>query len=189
MSRNQTEYEDCITPFQVEALGVRGSLVRLQKTVQDLTRGNRYPNEVTILLASTAALAGALACGIKYKGVFSLQVQGSGPVSLLLVDISSGGDLRGYAKFNGRALPKSDSSRSSVPRLLGTGYLAFTVDQGPDTNRYQGITELSGATLADCAQTYFRDSEQLETAVVLDSKFDEDSTLRAGAFMLQKMPR
>ena len=49
--------------------------------------------------------------------------------------------------------------------LLGTGYLAFTVDQGEHTERYQGIVELTGATLADCAHHYFRQSEQIQAGI------------------------
>ena len=55
----------------------------------------------------------------------------------------------------------------SVPRLLGAGYIAFTVDQGEDTERYQGIVELAGATLAECAQHYFRQSEQIQAGIKL----------------------
>ena len=188
MTDRQLDFGDFILPFQVEELGVRGRLVRLEKTVQDLTGDGRYPNDVAVLLATTTALSATLASGLKYEGIFTLQVQGNGPVSLLLADMTSDGDMRGYAKYDADALPGPDDAGAMVPRLLGAGHLAFTVDQGPDTDRYQGITELSGGTLADCAQTYFRDSEQLETAVVLDAQSDDKGFLRAGAFMVQKMP-
>ena len=188
MSSSKTEIDDCILPFQIDALSVRGSLVRLSKTSKELTVRDRYPREVAKLLTSTAALAGALASSLKYKGVFSLQIQGDGPVSLLLVDISSEGNIRGYAKCNRKKVLKTGSLNPVVPALLGSGYLAFTVDQGPDTNRYQGITELSGATLADCAQEYFRTSEQLDTIVALDSGFGDDGSLRSGALLIQKIP-
>jgi len=77
-----------------------------------------------------------------------------------------------------------------VPQLLGAGYLAFTVDQGPDTDRYQGIVELAGATLADCAHQYFRQSQQLDAAVKLVAAASPDTggRWRAGAIMLQRSP-
>ena len=188
MTDHQLDFGDFILPFQVEELGVRGRLVRLEKTVQDLTGDGRYPDDVAVLLATTTALSATLASGLKYEGIFTLQAQGNGPVSLLLADMTSDGDMRGYAKYVADALPGPDDAGAMVPRLLGAGHLAFTVDQGPDTDRYQGITELSGGTLADCAQTYFRDSEQLETAVVLDAGRDVKGLIRAGAFIVQKMP-
>ena len=188
MTDRHRNLSDFILPFQVEALGVRGRFVRLEKTVQDLTGDGRYPNDVAILLATTTALSATLASGLKYEGIFTLQAQGNGPVSLLLADMTSDGAMRGYAKYDADALPGPDDAGAMVPQFLGAGHLAFTVDQGPDTDRYQGITELSGGTLADCAQTYFRDSEQLETAVVLNAQSDDKGFLRAGAFMIQKMP-
>ncbi len=188
MSGMPPPFAEFVQPFQVEALGVRGRLVRLGNGVAAIADAERYPDDVAELLAATTALAAALASGLKYDGVFTLQAQGNGPVSLLLADITSDGDMRGYANFDADAVAAADASMGMVPRLLGAGHLAFTVDQGPDTDRYQGITELTGATLADCAQTYFRDSEQLETAIILDSGRDEAGGLQAGAFLVQKMP-
>ena len=57
------------------------------------------------------------------------------------------------------------AAHGSVLRLLGAGYLAFTVDQGEFTERYQGIVELTGRTLADCVHHYFQQSEQIEAAI------------------------
>ncbi len=188
MTERQLDFGDFILPFQVKELGVRGRLVRLENTVQNVTGDGRYPDDVAILLATTAALSATLASGLKYEGIFRLQAQGNGPVSLLLAEMTSDGDMRGYAKYDSKALPGPNKAGAIVPRLLGAGHLAFTVDQGPDTDRYQGITELSGGTLADCAQTYFRSSEQLETAIVLNAQRDNKGFLRAGAFMVQKMP-
>ena len=188
MTDRQLDFGDFIFPFQVEELGIRGRLVRLEKTVQDLIGKGRYPDDVAVLLATTTALSATLASGLKYDGIFTLQAQGNGPVSLLLADVTSDGDIRGYANYDAATLPGPDDAGAMVPRLLGAGHLAFTVDQGLGSDRYQGITELSGSTLADCAQTYFRDSEQLETAVLLDAKSDDEGNLRAGAFMVQKMP-
>lgn len=188
MINRQLDFGDLILPFQVEGLGVRGRLVRLEKTVQDLIGDGRYHDDVAVLLATTTALCAALASGLKYEGIFTLQAQGNGPVGLLLASMTNDGDMRGYAKYDADTLPGTNNTGAVVPRLLGAGHLAFTVDQGQNTDRYQGITELSGGTLADCAQTYFRDSEQLETAVVLDAGRDVKGLIRAGAFIVQNMP-
>ena len=71
---------------------------------------------------------------------------------------------------------------------MGAGHLAFTVDQGADMDRYQGITELAGATMAECAQNYFRTSEQLETAISIVSETETPSDARAAALMIQRLP-
>ena len=131
------------------------------------------------------ALAALLAGALKYEGVFTLQTSGDGPVRLMVADVSSGGTLRGYAQFDAARLPAG--GEASVPRLLGAGHLAFTVDQGDFTERYQGIVELTGATLTDCVHHYFRQSEQLQCALKLGAS-EIDGHWRIGALMLQRLP-
>jgi molecular chaperone Hsp33 len=76
-----------------------------------------------------------------------------------------------------------------VPELIGAGYIAFTVDQGEHTERYQGIVELAGATLAECAQHYFRQSEQIQAGIKLSvARSGENGAWRAGGLMLQRVP-
>jgi len=184
---------DLIQPFQIASGAFRGRLVRLTASLDEILAGHDYPEPVARLLAEALALAAALAGSLKYDGLFTLQIKGDGPVSLLVADITSGGDLRGYAKFDEtrlaeiQALGAQSSGRSPVPALLGAGYLAFTVDQGPDTDRYQGIVELEGATLTDCVHEYFHRSEQLAT-VVRSAVGHDDSGWQAASLMLQRMP-
>ncbi len=84
--------------------------------------------------------------------------------------------------------PSTTGPLGPVPRLLGAGYLAFTVDQGEHTERYQGIVELDGATLAECVHHYFRQSEQIEAAVKIAVAQDAATGWRAGGIMLQRLP-
>jgi molecular chaperone Hsp33 len=179
-------FGDWIQPFQIEALGVRGRLVRLGPAVETVLGRHRYPAAVAGMLAETLALTAVLASAFKYDGVFTLQTQGDGAIGMLISDVTSDGKLRGYARFDSDRLAAARPSASGgpVPRLLGAGHLAFTVDQGPDMDRYQGIAELQGATLADCLHAYFRTSEQLQTAI--GTAVSPQS--RAAALMVQRLP-
>ncbi len=180
---------DLIQPFQIEAIGVRGRLVRLGPALDDVLHRHRYPATVESLLAETVALASALASTLKYEGIFTLHVHGNGPIRTLLADVTTAGGFRTYARFDNERLEALAAEAQSVPQLLGSGYIAFTVDQGQKTDRYQGITDLAGATLAECAQAYFRQSEQLETAIVLAAEAaNADTGTRAGALMIQRLP-
>ena len=137
------------------------------------------------------ALAAPSAATLKYDGVFTLQTKGDGPIRLMVADVTSGGDVRGYAQFDAERLaPPGRRRRSVVPRLLGAGYLAFTVDQGSHTERYQGIVELIGATLVDCMHHYFRQSEQFDAAirVAVGAPRRAGEAWRASALMLQRLP-
>ncbi len=180
-------FGDLVQPFQIEDLGLRGRLVRLGDCLDDAFARHGYPEPVAGLLAETMTLCVVLASALKFDGVFGLQAQGDGPVALLAADLTSDGEVRGFAKFDGERVDATAAAGAVVPRLLGAGHLAFTVDQGPDTERYQGITELQGATIAECAQTYFRQSEQLETAILLTARPAGDGA-RAAGLMIQRLP-
>ena len=188
--------QDVVQPFRLESAGVLGRLIRLGPALDHIIAPHHYPPEVATLLAEGITIASALASGLKYDGVFTLQTSGSGPVRTMVTDVTSDGGLRGYARVDAERLANTDPATAAsgpVPRLLGAGHMAFTVDQGPDTERYQGITELTGSTLTDCAHNYFRRSEQLETAFTLFAEAGQadsgDATgVRSGAVLLQHLP-
>lgn len=183
-----SEQTDFAQTFQIEGLDVRGRLVRLGPELAKIIDAHDYPAPVAEMLSETLTLAAVLASALKYDGLFSLQVQSDGPISLMVADVTSDGAMRGYARFDAdRLAGAATASGAVVPRMLGAGHMAFTVDQGQDMDRYQGISGLDGATLAECAHHYFRNSEQLETAIFLAAR-TLDGTPRAGAVMVQRMP-
>ena len=189
MSATAPPPADLVQPFQIESGGTRGRLVRLGPLIDTVLGQHAYPAPVALLLAEMLALAAALASALKFDGVFTLQTKGDGPIRLMVAALTSGGDMRGYAQFDAdrlAALTASAGPSLSVPRLLGAGYLAFTVDQGEHTERYQGIVELTGATLVDCIHHYFRQSEQFEAGIKL--AVAADGGWRAGVLMLQRLP-
>ncbi|MHA1113259.1 MAG: Hsp33 family molecular chaperone [Alphaproteobacteria bacterium] len=189
--------DDLLQPFQIEARALRGRLLRQGPLVDEILGRHAYPVPVATLLGEALVLAALLGGALKFDGVFTLQTKGDGPVSLLVADMTSDGAMRGYAQFDGARLAALESDDvslggpegSSVPRLLGGGHLAFTVDQGTDTERYQGIVALEGGTLAECAHHYFRQSEQIDAAIrVAVGQSEEDGSWRSGGLMLQRMP-
>jgi molecular chaperone Hsp33 len=186
-----TAVSDLIQPFVLEVPSLRGRLVRLGPLVDTVLSRHDYPPSVAVLLGEMLALAAVLSSMLKFEGVFTLQTKGDGPVGLAVVDMTTGGELRAYAEFDAARLAgpaaAPDGHGSAARALLGEGYIAFTVDQGPHTERYQGIVELRGGTLADCLQHYFRQSEQLKTAVKLAAG-RVDGTWRAGGLLLQQLP-
>jgi len=190
MTKTQHLKTDFAQTFQIEGLDVRGRLVRLGPALDEILDAHGYPRPVSDMLAETLTLAATLASALKYEGLFTLQVQSDGPISLVVADVTSAGAMRGYARFDEvRVAEAANANSAPVPRLLGQGHLAFTVDQGQDMDRYQGIAELDGAHLSDCAHNYFRNSEQLETAIFLKARVADDGAgTRAGALMVQRMP-
>lgn len=188
--------DDLVQPFQVEPGLVRGRLVRLGPAIDTILRRHDYPEPVAIMLGELLVLTAVFAGALKFDGLLTLQTQSDGPINMMVADFATPGALRGYARYDSAALDQVLGSEQApagpVPRLLGAGHLAFTVDLGPDTEAYQGYVELVGATLAECAHSYFRQSEQLEAglrlAVARRNGDRRGSRWRAGALMVQSMP-
>jgi molecular chaperone Hsp33 len=185
--------DDLVQPFQIEPFALRGRLVRLGPAIDRILSQHAYPATVAAMLGEAITLAVLLAGALKYDGIFTLQTKGDGPIRLIVADVSTDGAVRGYAQYDQGKLDAAagdgETTELLVPRLLGGGYIAFTVDQGEETDRYQGIVELAGATLADCAQHYFRQSEQIQAGIKLAvGKTGPGSGWRAGGLMLQRVP-
>jgi molecular chaperone Hsp33 len=183
--------DDLVQPFRIDPFALRGRLVRLGPTIDRILSQHAYPEPVAAMLGEAITLAVVLAGALKYEGIFTLQTKGDGPIRLMVADVSTSGALRGYAQYDAAKLEAAQTGATvlSVPRLLGSGYIAFTVDQGEDTDRYQGIVELAGATLAECAQHYFRQSEQIQAGIKLAvGRAGARGTWRAGGLMLQRVP-
>jgi len=177
-----------VTPFHLPGRPVRGRLVRLGALADALlTRHDNHPT-VTTLAGQALALAAALASALKFRGSFSMQAKGDGPVPMLLADCTESGALRGYARANADRLATllAADPAPTASALLGSGYLAFTVDQGADIERHQGIVAIEGESLADMALHYFATSEQLQCSVRLACA-KTASGWRAGALILERV--
>jgi molecular chaperone Hsp33 len=174
-----------VQPFHLHHQPVRGRLVRLGPLADAILTRHRMPAPVTRLLGEALALTAGLAAALKFKGSFSLQAKGDGPVSMLLADCTDAGALRGYARVDEAALAALPEDADAAA-LLGKGYLAFTCDQGPDMDRYQGIVAIEGSSLADMTLEYFRNSEQLKAQVQLAAT-ETPAGWRATALILEKV--
>ncbi|WP_137181072.1 Hsp33 family molecular chaperone HslO [Roseomonas sp. AR75] len=178
-----------VQPFHLHLKPVRGRLVRLGPLAEALLgRHESLHPSVLAMMGEAMALTAALATALKFRGSFSLQAKGDGPVPMLLADCTEGGALRGYARADADKLNRMLRAEPTPPAgaLLGTGYLAFTCDQGPEMDRYQGIVALEGVTLADMTASYFRSSEQLQSKVHLACARTE-AGWRAAALVLERV--
>ena len=176
-----------VLPFFLPRRPVRGRLVRLGPLADALLARHQNHPVVTGLVGQALALAAGLSSALKFRGSFSLQAKGDGPVSMLLADCTDAGELRGHALTHPArlaALLARDPSPTAAA-LLGAGYLAFTVDQG-EQDRHQGIVSIEGSSLAEMALHYFATSEQLRCQVRLACA-QTASGWRAGALILEKV--
>lgn len=183
--------DDAVLPYEVDALDVRGRLVRLGPALDEILTKHDYPAPVGKLLGEAIMLTTLLGSALKFEGRFILQAQTDGPVSFLVVDYQAPDRLRAYARFDAERLGDAKDSGA----LLGRGHLAMTIDQGPDMSRYQGLVALDGGSLEDAAHEYFLRSEQIPTRVRLAVGEEWRSSdggkhrWRAGGMMMQFLPK
>jgi len=184
--------DDSVLPFEVKPLGVRGRLVQLGPVIDEIIAKHDYPDNVSEVLAQAVALVAMLGNSLKFDGKLTLQTRSDGPLSMLVVDYTTPGKMRGYAHFDRQQVKNTKNERA----LIGSGHLALTIDQGKDMDNYQGIVALDAqspedAVLASAADHYFRQSEQIPTSLKIAAGLltnDSGRTWRAGAIMVQHVP-
>jgi molecular chaperone Hsp33 len=168
---------DSLQRFLLESTPVRGEIVHLDATWRAVLERRRYPAPLQSLLGDMMAAAALLSAILKFEGSLIMQMQGNGPVQLLVVEATSEHTLRATAKWEG------DLAQGNVTELLGAGRFVISIVPNGGKQTYQGIVAIEGDSIAQVLEHYMAKSEQLETRLWLAS----DSQQAAG-MLLQKLP-
>ena len=170
---------DSLHRFLFEQYPIRGHLVHLDAAWRALIEHREYPHAIRDTLGEAVAASLLLAATVKFEGVLSLQLQGAGPMHLMLVQCTSGLGVRGLARYR-------DAEAAGLERigdLIGDGNLTVTLETDAGARRYQGIVPIAGERLAEVLQGYFENSEQLPTRLWLHADAQGVSGM-----LLQKLP-
>ena len=171
----QTDY---VQRFLFENLDIRGRLVCLTGAWQRMLDGRGYPEDIVTLLGHTTALNTLLGANQKGAGRVTLQVQGTGPVKLLVADCTAELRIRGMAHYR-----KDDIPQESERNLLGDGRLSVTLEDLKSGKFYQSLVPLEGETLEQIFMHYLSQSEQLQAYLRL---YANDGAL--AGLLLEKLP-
>lgn len=169
--------DSSLSRFIFEHAPIRGEFAHIGEAWRTMLAQHDYPSTLKGLLGELVAAASLLAATLKLKGSLILQIQGNGPISLLVVECSGDLSMRATAKWQG------DLPQRSLPELVGQGSFVITLDPKDGNQTYQGIVPLEGDSVAQILENYMLRSEQLETRMWLAA----DSTC-VGGMLLQKMP-
>ncbi len=173
--------QDQLHRFVFDHTPVRGNIVQLQQTLQSALRHQQHPAQLRRALGELMAASALLIATLKMQGALILQIQGKGPVKLLVVECSVTEtqqlQLRATAKWSGE-LPEDD-----FVEMIGDGHFAITLDPKDGSQPYQGIVPLAGDSISSILENYMQRSEQIETRIWLAC--DGES---AGGMLLQKLP-
>ncbi len=174
-----TEFQsDNLQRFIFDNAPVRGEWVHLTETWQQVLVRRDYPPAIQRLLGEMMAAAALLTATVKIKGRLVLQSKSTGPVNLMMVECTSDNTLRALAQWEG--VIEDDASMSD---LTGEGVLAITIDVDGSKQPYQGVVSLEGESISNVIETYFNQSEQLDTQIWLAADVH-----RASGLFLQQLP-
>jgi molecular chaperone Hsp33 len=178
---------DVVLGVAIPSRNARGRIARLGPVMDAILANHQYPPVIETLLAEAVTLTALLGALLKEpQGQLTLQAQTEGGVVDLMVCDYLGGELRGYVRHD----PDKAAALSATPslqELFGKGYLAITFDQPLANERYQGIVPLEGKSLAEAAQSYFGQSEQIPSLVRLAAEKRDDHWW-TGGLLLQHLP-
>jgi molecular chaperone Hsp33 len=170
---------DCVQPILFEHLDIRGALVSLDRSWQDLMTGREYAPPVLRLLGEMSAVTCLITANLKQPGRMTFQLRGDGAVNLLVLDCDERLRLRGMA----RARVENPFPDMPVRELLGDGQLLLTLDAAGMRQPYQSLVPLEGDNIAAIFEHYLNLSEQQPTRLLLAA--DER---RAVGLFVQKLP-
>jgi molecular chaperone Hsp33 len=189
-------WDDTVLPFQLDRADIRGRVGRLDSVLETILGQHDYPVPVAALVAEAALITALIGQTIKLRWRLSLQIRGDGPVRLIATDYFGPAEkgapakMRAYAGYDAERVATGDGRPFD---LLGQGVFGILIDQGPGTAPYQGMTPIAGGSLADCAETYFAQSEQLPTrfALAMGEAVEPGGATRwrGGGVLLQHMPK
>ncbi len=168
---------DSLHRFLFEDCPVRGKLVHLDQSWRAILERYDYPEPVRRILGETMAATVLLASTVKFEGQIAVQIQGDGPLTMVLIQCSNKLVLRGLARWQG------EFDDASFRQLMSNGKMVISIENDADNQRYQGVVPVTGATIAESLGEYFDRSEQLPTRLWLASGDDAVAGL-----LLQRMP-
>lgn len=191
--------DNYVSIFQLDDSSLRGRAVHLGNALNTALRrpdgSDRYPAEISRMLGEAMMIGALVARALKFKGRLIIQCHGTndGAVSLLMADCTTDGNIRGYARWDDEQLKMLplDNRNPGSKVLLGGGTFSMTIDQGPDMDQYQGLAAIEGHSLAECAEHYFAQSEQIPTRIKLAcgqaQQPGQDPKWRGGGMMIQRI--
>lgn len=189
---------DFVLSFDLANAGVRGRLVRLSAVSARALSAHALPEAANRTLGETLALSALLGSTLKLDGRLTVQTQSDGPLDLVAADYYGAEDgaraagVRAYARLDQARFVALSGTMPDFAQQAGRGALAITIEPRRDGKTYQGIVALEPAGIAQSAETYFAQSEQLATRIRLAAvpvlEPGKPAHWRAAGLLLQAIP-
>ncbi len=177
---------DQLKRFIFEKLDIRGEIVQLGESWQQILSTHEYPPLIRQYLGEMMVATTLLAATLKIDGSLTIQASGRGALNLMLTECRSDLSIRAIAKYNSNAVDEfnkyAGELERDLPRFLKDGTLVITIEQ-KNGQRYQGIVAIKGQTIAEMLEHHLLQSEQLKTRLFLSA-----GDQVAAGLLLQELP-
>lgn len=170
---------DKIQRFLFKELDIRGQYLSIDSAWQSMIQDRGYSQLVRQLFGELSALSIMLASSMKHPGKLTMQVQGDGLVSLILVEITHDLKLRGMVRSSNTV-----SETHTLDQILGDGQIIATLYNAQTDHSFQSYVPRNKIGLIQTFEDYFSQSEQLETKLWVASTQHKLSSM-----LIQKMPK
>ncbi len=183
-------FSDNCLAFQIEGQDIKGRIIRLDQTLNEVLNKHHYPDDIKRELGQAMAITALLGSMMKFEGILTFQLQSTGVIQNMVSDFakenegggsSGSGVVRGYCGMAKDIAPDTPA--------LGDGKLVITIDQGQYMDRYQGIVKLKDNSLKESVKEYFHTSEQLPSQLMVSCDKGPDGRWQAAALMIQHLAR
>ncbi len=169
--------QDCLQKFILNERHIRGQWICLNRSYRAIQAIHPYPMNVAMLIGEALAATALISGSLKYQGRTTLQIQGTGPLQLLLAQCSDDFHLRGLARWDEKAELKTLTQPFKNAQCL------VSISQAASKETYDSIIALDENDLAQCLKKHFEQSEQLPSYFCFASTHDT-----IVGFMLQTLP-
>jgi len=170
--------KNTVQRFLFKKLNIRGQVIQLHDAWQAMIKDRHYPPIIEKLLGELTAFSVIMATGMKHKGKITLQIQGTGPITLLIVEVTHDLKIRGMAKTN-----QTIQEEASLDELLGDGQILVTLENTQTNRHFQSYVERTGETIIQVCENFLTQSEQQPSKLWLTATHEA-----LGGVFIQKMP-
>ncbi|WP_211217117.1 Hsp33 family molecular chaperone HslO [Psychromonas hadalis] len=170
---------DQLQRFLFDDFDIRGEIANADNSFNEIIKNHDYPLEVANLMGELLVATTLLTAMLKFEGKIAVQLQGDGPLKMVVINADQNLQVRGTARVKG------ETAGLSFSQLVGNGHMMITISPD-DGERYQGIVDLSKDSLSACLENYFDQSEQLPTRVILHA--DSEGKAQAAGLLIQTLP-
>jgi|GEM_PF-203713 len=164
----------------------RASLVKNSNTSLAAQQKHELDTVSAYLLSKYLTAATLVSSTLKGQERVVVEAEGSGPLARIYAEASQVGEVRGFLAYN---QDKDLASISHFDEAIGIGLLKISRVLYNEPEPITGIVPIVTGDIAKDLAHYYVQSEQIPTAVLIDTRMDDNGYVKtSGGLLVQALP-